>query len=219
MRSCVYMSDEGDLVRWQGNLQQPDLHYIYIWSNFNAVDVHNKLAINPRNWCNVGANSLPFKLWQSMLAIAETNTYLLYVKHHELTIEKYNHADFKVDLERTLLHRAQQLSGDIEAESVVRTRLSNEGVPTGDATLKRKRMPAVFQRHMLQQDESRNRRCMMCGTKTKVIYRCGRAICSSTGGKLGPQGPPPCICSSWFRTPETLTSIILNLLTLLGMVS
>jgi hypothetical protein len=29
MRRCVYMSDDGDMVRWQGELQQPDVHYIY----------------------------------------------------------------------------------------------------------------------------------------------------------------------------------------------
>jgi hypothetical protein len=74
------------------------VHYIYL-SNFNAVDVHNKLAICPRSACNMGANSLPLKLWLSMLAIAETNAYLVCVKHHKLTSERYHHADFKLDLE------------------------------------------------------------------------------------------------------------------------
>jgi hypothetical protein len=76
MRRRVYMSDEGDMVRWQGELQQPYVHYIYR-SNFNAVDVHNKLAVGPRSVCNMGANLLPLKLWLSMLAIAETNAYLM----------------------------------------------------------------------------------------------------------------------------------------------
>jgi hypothetical protein len=103
----VHISDEGDMVRWQGELQQPDVHYIYR-SNFNAVDVHNKLAVGPRSVCNMGANLLPLKLWLSMLAIAETNADLVYVMHHKLTSERYNHADFKVDVERALLHRAQR---------------------------------------------------------------------------------------------------------------
>jgi hypothetical protein len=61
MRCRVYMSDEGDMVRWQGELQQPNVHYIYR-SNFSAVDVHNKLAVGPRSVRNMGANSLPLKL-------------------------------------------------------------------------------------------------------------------------------------------------------------
>jgi hypothetical protein len=87
------------------------VHYIYR-SNFNAMDVHNKLAVGPRSVCSMRANSLPLKLWLSMLAIAKTNAHLVYVKHHKLTSERYNHADSKVDLEHALLHRAQQLSGD-----------------------------------------------------------------------------------------------------------
>jgi hypothetical protein len=87
------MSDGGDMVRWQGELHQPDVHYIYR-SNFNAVDVHNKLAVGHRSVCNMGANSLPLKLWLSM-PIAETNACLVYVKHHKMTSERYNHADFE----------------------------------------------------------------------------------------------------------------------------
>jgi hypothetical protein len=55
-------------------------------------------------------------------------------------------------------------------------------VATGDATLKRKHMLTVFQGLMLQRDETKNRKCMLCETKTKVICGCGRAICSLTGG-------------------------------------
>jgi hypothetical protein len=72
----------------------------------------------------------------------------VYVKHHKLTSERYNHADFEVDLERALLHHAQQLSGDSGEEAVVKTLLSHDRVATGDATLKRKRMPTVFQGHV-----------------------------------------------------------------------
>jgi hypothetical protein len=181
MRRYVCMSDVGDMVRWQGELQQPDVHYMH-WSNFNAVDVHNKLAVGPHSVCNKGANLQPLKLWLRILAIAKTNAYLAFVKHHKLTSERYNHADFKVDLERALLRRAQQLSGDSGEEAVVRTWLSHDRVATGDATMKRKRMPTVFQAHMLQRDETKNCKCMIRGTKTKVICGCGRAICSSTGG-------------------------------------
>jgi hypothetical protein len=56
------MSDDGDLVRWQGELQQPDVHFIHR-SNFNAVDVHKKLSVGPRSVCSVGAKSLVLKLF------------------------------------------------------------------------------------------------------------------------------------------------------------
>jgi hypothetical protein len=143
MRHRMYMSEKGDMVQWQGELQQPDVHNIY-WPNLNAVNVHSKLAVGPRSVCNMGAKSLPLKLKLSMLAIAETNDYVVYVKPHELTSERYDRADFNVDLERALLQRAQQLSGDSGKGAVVRTRLSHDRVATGDATLKCERMPTVF---------------------------------------------------------------------------
>jgi hypothetical protein len=89
MRRRMYMTDDGDMVRWVGELQQPDIRYIYR-SNFNAVDVHNKLAVGPRSVCNVATNSLPLKLWLSLVACAETNAYLMYVHLNKLTSEQYN---------------------------------------------------------------------------------------------------------------------------------
>jgi hypothetical protein len=35
--------------------------------------------------------------------------------------------------------------------------------------------------HMLQRDETKNRKCVIRGTKTKVIHGCSWAICSWTG--------------------------------------
>jgi hypothetical protein len=101
MRRRVYMSEDGDLIRWQGKLEQPNVHCLYC-SFFNAVDVHNKLAVGPRSVSGVCVGSLPLKLWLSFLAFAETNAYLLYARHHKLTSDQYSHADFKVDLEELL---------------------------------------------------------------------------------------------------------------------
>jgi hypothetical protein len=95
MRRRVYMSEDGDLICWQGKLEQPNVHYIYR-SLFNAVDVHNKLPVGPRSVSGVCVGSLPLKLWLSFLAFAETNAYLLYARHHKLTSDQYSHADFKV---------------------------------------------------------------------------------------------------------------------------
>jgi hypothetical protein len=121
MRRRVYMSDTGDLVRWHGELQQPNVHFVYR-SNFNAVDVHNKLSVGPRSVASVGANSLLLKLFLSIVAFAETNAYLMYARHHKLKSEMYNHADFKLDLERALLQRAQQATQGSEVETRVETR-------------------------------------------------------------------------------------------------
>jgi hypothetical protein len=44
----VYMSEDGDLICLQGKLEQPNVHYLYR-SFFNAVDVHNNLAVGPRS--------------------------------------------------------------------------------------------------------------------------------------------------------------------------
>jgi hypothetical protein len=86
MRRRVYMSDTGNMVRWVGELQQPNIHHIYR-SHFNAVDVHNKLSAGPRSMCDVGLNSLPFKLWLALVAFAETNAHVMYILHHKLSSE------------------------------------------------------------------------------------------------------------------------------------
>jgi hypothetical protein len=60
MRRRVYMSDDGDMVRWQGELQQPDVHFIYK-SKFNAVDVQNNCLLGPIVcvvWVLVGAHAV-----------------------------------------------------------------------------------------------------------------------------------------------------------------
>jgi len=181
MRRRVFMSDEGDLVRWTGELKQPDIHYIYR-SHFNAVDVHNKLAVGPRSVNNVGANHLMLKLWLSMVAIAETNAYLTYVNAKKLTSDQYSHPDFKVDLVHELLQRAQQTGETAEEEGAPRTRGSIEQVATGGESGKRLQMPPTFRGHTLTRDQTKNRKCMVCGTFTKTLCSCGRAICGSQGG-------------------------------------
>jgi hypothetical protein len=103
MRRRVYMSDDGDVVRWRGELQQPNVHYLYR-SFLNGLDVHNKLAVGPRSASSVCVGSLPLKLWLSFLAmLAETNAFLLYARHHKLASDQYCHADFKADLEKEVL--------------------------------------------------------------------------------------------------------------------
>jgi hypothetical protein len=184
MRRRVYMSDDGDLVRWVGELQQPNVHYLYR-SFFNAVDVHNKLSVGPRSVSSVCVGSLPLKLWLSFVAIAETNAYLLYARHHKLTSEQYCHADFKADLEKELLKRAQEDAVAVEEEAGVSTRRSEErvrGVASGDPQAIRSRMPDRFKGHALVRDTNVNRICMMCGSRTKTVCGCGRAICGAVAG-------------------------------------
>jgi hypothetical protein len=184
MRRCVYMSDDGDMVRWQGELQQPDVHYIYR-SKFIAVDVHNKLSVGLRSVCSVGANSLVLKVFLSVAASAETNAYLMYIRHHKLTSDVYNHADFKVDLERGLLQhaqQAQQATDGGERETGVVTRRSRDSMATGAAVVQRKCMPSMYQGHALTRQDNTSLKCIGCGKNTKSLCKCGRAICSSDGG-------------------------------------
>jgi hypothetical protein len=181
MRRRLYMTDEGDLVRWTGELQQPFIHYIYR-SYFNAVDVHNKLCVGPRSVCSVGGNHLLLKLWLAMVAIAETNAYLTYAKLKKLSSDQYSHPDFKIDLSQELLRRGQQTGQSAEEEEFPRTRSSTEGVATGVGVGKRMQMPPTFLGHALKRDETKNRKCMVCGTLTKSICACGKAICGSQSG-------------------------------------
>jgi hypothetical protein len=180
-RNRLFMGDEGEKVAWEGKLEQPNVHYLYR-SFFNAVDVHNKLAVGPRSVCKVVVGSLPLKLWLGLLALAETNAYLVYIKHKKYTSEMYSHPDFKADLEEDLLKRAQEGDASSEEATGVRTRRSDESVASGGYERDRKRMPPGLQGHTLMRDENRNRRCMVCGVKTKMLCGCGRAICGGANG-------------------------------------
>jgi hypothetical protein len=77
MRRRVYLSAEGDVVHWNGILEQPNIHYKYR-SYFNAVDIHNKLAMGPRSLCRIGASHLMLKLWLAVVAMCKTNAHLTY---------------------------------------------------------------------------------------------------------------------------------------------
>jgi hypothetical protein len=61
-------------VQWTGELVQPNIHFIYR-TFFNAVDVHNKVAVGPRSACSIGANNLLLKVWLASVAISETNAF------------------------------------------------------------------------------------------------------------------------------------------------
>jgi hypothetical protein len=104
-RRRLYMNEFGDVVRWEGELRQPTIHAKY-GTYFNAVDIHNKLALGPHSVCTIGANHLKLKILLALLTMAETNAYLRYVDSMNRTSAKYSHGDFKTDLERGLLERA-----------------------------------------------------------------------------------------------------------------
>jgi hypothetical protein len=140
MRRRVYMTQHGDLVRWTGEINQPDIHHMY-GSNFNAVDVHNKLSVEPRSVCKVATGSLPLKLWLYLVACAETNAYLMYTHHHKLSSEQYNHAKF--DLEGELLQCALE-DGAVSAEAGVCTR-RGDGMDSGATHTGEQSVPASFQ--------------------------------------------------------------------------
>jgi hypothetical protein len=109
-RRRVYMNEFGDMVRWEGELRQPMIHAEYR-ACFNAVDVHNRLALGPHSLCTVGANHLHLKIFFALVAIAETNAYLTYADLKKLTSAQYSHGDFKMDIERGLLERAATMGG------------------------------------------------------------------------------------------------------------
>jgi hypothetical protein len=62
------MTDDGDLVQWQGRLHKPDIHALYR-TDFNAIDVNYKLALGPCSVCAASLNNLPLKMWLSKMAI------------------------------------------------------------------------------------------------------------------------------------------------------
>jgi hypothetical protein len=63
--------------------------------------------------------------------VCKTNAYLMNAHHHHLSSEGYSHADFKLQLERELLVRAQQGGLGSEEEGGVRTRSSGGSVSRG----------------------------------------------------------------------------------------
>jgi hypothetical protein len=78
--------------------------------------------------------------------------------------------------------RAHQNAVDVEEEARVSTRRSREsdsGVATADPKAIRSSMPGRFKGHALVRDSNINRLCMMCGSRTKTVCGCGRAICGA----------------------------------------
>jgi hypothetical protein len=107
---------------------------------------------------------------------------MMYARHYKLNSNMYNHADFKLDLERALLQQAQQATQGSELEKRVEKRRSWEVVATGGPSVQRKRMPSVYQGHSLTRQDTGSLKCIQCGTKAKSLCECGRPICSSVGG-------------------------------------
>jgi hypothetical protein len=177
-----YMDEAGDLVPWVGELEQPDVHHLY-GTNFNSVDVHNKLAVGPRSVNAIVVKSLDLKRWLSLFAFAETNAYCAVAKHHTLTSDKYCHKDFRQDLRTELLLRVHNhMEENVEESGGLSTRRQANMVQGVSSKDKRQTMPPMFGGHQLRRDDKKNRKCMVCGTKTKTVCSCGRAICSSAGG-------------------------------------
>jgi hypothetical protein len=91
------MNTFGDMVGWESELLQLMIHAEYR-TCFNAVDVHNRLALGPRSVCTVDENHLHLKILLALVAIAETNAYLTYMDLKKLTSAQYSHGDLKMDL-------------------------------------------------------------------------------------------------------------------------
>jgi hypothetical protein len=117
-------------------LQRPNIHANH-HTCCNAVDVHNTLALGPRSLSSVGGNHLLLTLWLAMVAIAETNAFLLYTRAKKLTSSEYSQGDFKLDLVNELLQQAckEEAHADSEDEQCRPSRCSSAGsaVATGDA--------------------------------------------------------------------------------------
>jgi hypothetical protein len=181
MRRRVYMNEFGDMVRWQGELHQPMIHAEYR-SSFNAVDVHNKLALGPRSVCSVGASHLLLKIFLALVAIAETNAYLTYMDIKKLTSSEYSHGDFKRDLERGLLERAARVQAGQGEDIGQASRAATRSAATSANTQLRTQMPPGLQGHRLQYEAAMNRKCLMCGNLTKNVCGCGRSFCGVAKG-------------------------------------
>jgi hypothetical protein len=162
-RRRVYMNEFGDMVRWEGELRQPVVHAEYR-SLFNAVDVHNKLALGPRSFCSVGANHLILKVFLALVGMAETNAYLTYMDLNKMSSTQYSHGDFKSDLERELLvHAAKMGTGQEQEEGGAGPALRSAvaDVAGGVNASRRMRMPPSFHGHSLTHDTSKRRKCMI----------------------------------------------------------
>jgi hypothetical protein len=183
MRRRLYVMDDGHPVHWTGVLELPNIHALYR-TFFNAVDVHNKLALGPRSTASLATNSLLLKVWLATLCMASANGYQMYLKAKKLTTDTYSHSDFKMDVSNGLMKLIAKQSADVaenENNEVFssRTRSANqEGTKDKIRTV----MPAACKDHNLSRDTSKNRRCIICGHFTKSGCECGRAVCGTSMG-------------------------------------
>jgi hypothetical protein len=75
------------------------------------------------------------------------------------------------------------------------TRQGRKGVATGALTVRRKRMPAVYQGHALRRYDTASLTCIQCGTRTKSVCQCDRPICPHSNA-LGDAGHQ--VCNAWW---------------------
>jgi hypothetical protein len=54
-------------------------------------------------------------------------------------------------------------------------------VATGGTALNRESVHPVFAGHALRRQETNTLKCIICGTKTKSLCECGRAVCGTVG--------------------------------------
>jgi hypothetical protein len=156
LRKRSYMDEAGHLVPWVGELEQPDVHHLYR-TNFNSVDVHNKLAVGPRSVNDIGVNSLELKLWLNLFAFAETNACCVFAKHHKLASDKYCHEDFKQDLRaELLLHAHSHMEENVDEAGGLSIRRQANMVQGASSKDKRQTMPPMFEGHQLRRDDTKN---------------------------------------------------------------
>lgn len=188
-----YDPDAGAVVKWTGQLQQPQIHELYR-SNFNAVDLFNRLAFGPGSiGTGISTKSFELRLFLSTLAMAETNAYLAYISKNDIRCEDMPHREFKYKLAMECINRLREERGSTQSAAARRTSGSSRGsvaAPSPDATnnakpfkrgsWQKEALPAIWQGHLLCSAGKRHPNCEMCNKRTGFTCGCGRAICRPT---------------------------------------
>jgi hypothetical protein len=169
---------DGQMQRVRYQLEQPVMHSLYR-SNFNAVDVMNRLSQGPgcmsKAWATYVARH---RLFAASLSACVTNAYQAWLHVHALTTAEYPQNRFKLDLAQSLFQMMRELRAGRSSRGRSEERNETEGAPAASSPSQ------TFHGHIPMKSEKRLL-CDVCKDAQTSLrcQQCGVHFCNPATGR------------------------------------